>query len=59
MGRVVVMRVVTVKIPKEMLELLDRISIKKNVPRSVLIRKAIEQMLMEEGMLEKEESGKK
>ena len=53
------MRVVTVKLPKDLLELLDRISIKKNVPRSVLIRKAIEKMLMEEEMLEKEGSDEK
>jgi metal-responsive CopG/Arc/MetJ family transcriptional regulator len=53
------MRVVTIKLPKEMLELLDRISIKKNVPRSVLIRKAIEKMLMEEELLEKEGSDEK
>jgi len=53
------MRVVTVKLPKEMLELLDRISFKKNVPRSVLIRKAIEEMLIEEGMLKKEGSEQK
>ena len=48
------MRVVTVKLPKKMLELLDRVSIKKNVPRSVLIRQAIERILIEEGVLEKE-----
>jgi metal-responsive CopG/Arc/MetJ family transcriptional regulator len=56
---VIMMRVVTVKLPKDLLELLDRISIKKNVPRSVLIRQAIEKMLKEEGLLEKEGSDEK
>jgi len=45
------MRSVTVKLPKELLELLDRYAINHNMNRSEVIREAITKLLKEDGLL--------
>ena len=45
------MRSVTVKLPKELLELLDRYAINHNMNRSEAIREAIKKLLKEDGLL--------
>jgi len=45
------MRPVSVKLPKELLELLDLYAINHNMNRSEVIREAIKKLLKEDGLL--------
>jgi metal-responsive CopG/Arc/MetJ family transcriptional regulator len=45
------MRPVSVKLPKELLELLDLYAINHNMSRSEVIREAITKLLKEDGLL--------
>jgi len=49
------MRSITVKLPKELLELLDRYAINHNMNRSEAIREAIKRLLEKENLNAEEE----